>query len=159
MLTDIINPLDEKGDSYIKDTYHFKELLAQVDIEKDDIIGSLDVVGMFPNIPVKKSLEVVNEELLKDESLRLRTEWKPQDISRLLEISVETYFKMMDGKIYFQRDGLPIGKSISKPMAGIYMHWFEKKYVFNEESTFKKNIVFWKRQMDDIYLHLEGNKT
>ena len=60
MLTDIINPLDEKGDSYIKDTYHFKELLAQVDIEKDDIIGSLDVVGMFPNIPVRKSLEVVN---------------------------------------------------------------------------------------------------
>ena len=42
VLTDIINPLDEKGDSYIKDTYHFKELLAQVDIEKDDIIGSLD---------------------------------------------------------------------------------------------------------------------
>ena len=62
---------------------------------------------MFPNIPVRKSLEVVNEELLKDESLRLRTEWKPQDISRLLEISVEAYFKTMDGKIYFQRDGLP----------------------------------------------------
>ena len=82
---------------------------------------------------------------------RLRTDWKPEAVSRLLEISVETYFKTMDGKIYFQRDGLPIGKSISKPMAGIYMHWFEKKYVFNEESTFKKNIVFWKRQMDDIF--------
>ena len=60
--------------SYIKDTYHFKELLAQVDIEEDDIIGSLAVVGMFPNIPVKKMLEVVNEELRKYESLRLRTE-------------------------------------------------------------------------------------
>ena len=83
-------------------------------------------------------MEVVNEEFRKDESLRLRTEWKPQDISRLLEISVETYFKTMDEKIYFQRDGLPIGKSISKPMAGIYMHWFEKKYVFNEESVSRK---------------------
>ena len=132
--------------------------MAQVDIEEGDIIGSLDVIGMFPNIPVKKTLEVVNEELHKDESLRLRTEWKPQDISRLLEISVETYFKTMDGKIYFQRDGLPIGKSISKPMAGIYMHWFEKTYVFNEESTFKKNIVFWKRQMDDIFFIWRGTK-
>ena len=54
------------------------------------------------------------------------------NVSKLLEISVETYFKTLDGKVYFQRNGLPIGKSISKPMAGIYMHWFEKTYVFNE---------------------------
>ena len=55
VLTDIINPLDEKRESYIKDTYHFKEMLTEVDIEEGDIIGSLDVVGMFPNVPVKKT--------------------------------------------------------------------------------------------------------
>ena len=81
-----------------------------------------------------------------------------EDISKLLEISVETYFKTIDGKIYFQRDGLPIGKSISKPMAGIYMHWFEKEYVFNEDSRFKGNIVFWKRQMDDVFFVWRGKK-
>ena len=142
VLTDIINPLDEKGESFIKDTYHFKEMLAGVEIEEGDIIGSLDIVGMFPNIPVKKTLEVVNEGLLNDETLGLRTDWKPEDISKLLEISVETFFKTLDGKIYFQRDGLPIGKSISKPVAGIYMHWFEKNYVFNEGSRFKDNMCF-----------------
>ena len=158
VLTDIINPLDEKGESFIKDTYHFKEMLAGVEIEEGDIIGSLDIVGMFPNITVKKTLEVVNEGLLNDETLGLRTDWKPEDISKLLEISVETFFKTLDGKIYFQRDGLPIGKSISKPMAGIYMHWFEKNYVFNEGSRFKDNIVFWKRQMDDIFFVWRGKK-
>jgi len=158
VLTDIINPLDEKGESFIKDTYHFKEMLAGVEIEEGDIIGSLDIVGMFPNIPVKKTLEVVNEGLLNDETLGLRTDWKPEDISKLLEISVETFFKTLDGKIYFQRDGLPIGKSISKPMAGIYMHWFEKNYVFNEGSRFKDNIVFWKRQMDDIFFVWRGKE-
>ena len=39
-------------------------------------MGSLDVVGMFPNIPVKKALEVVREELENDETLRGRTKWK-----------------------------------------------------------------------------------
>ena len=73
-----------------------------------------------------KTLEVVNEELWEDESLRGRTGWKPEDIFKLLEISVETYFKTLDGQIYFQRDGLPIGKSISKLMAGIYMHWLRR---------------------------------
>ena len=95
---------------------------------------------------------------MSDESLGSRTEWKPEDILKLLEISVETYFKTLDGKIYFQKDGLPIGKSISKPMAGIYMHWFEKNYVFNEGSRFRANIVFWKRQMDDIFFVWRGKK-
>ena len=68
------------------------------------------------------------------------------------DVSVETYFKTIDGKIYFQRDGLPIGKSISKPLAGIYMHWFEKTHIFNKDGEFRNNIVFWKRQMDEIFL-------
>ena len=74
---------------------------------------------MFPNIPVKRILDVVKEELKNDETLGERTDWEVEDISNLLEISIETYFKTLAGKVYFQRDGLPIGKSISKPMTGI----------------------------------------
>ena len=59
-------------------------------------------------------------------------------------------------EIYFQSDGLPIGKAISKPLAEIYMHWLEKKYVFGESSTFRDNIVFWKRQMDDVFFVWRG---
>ena len=55
VLTDIINPTDVKGESYIEDTYHFKELLEQVELEENDIIESLDIVAMFPNVPVKKT--------------------------------------------------------------------------------------------------------
>ena len=43
-------------------------------------------------------------------------------------------------------------------MAGIYMHWFENKYVFNEESPLKKKIVFWKRHMDNMFFVLRGTK-
>ena len=59
--------------------------------------------------------------------------------------------------VYFQRDGLPIGKSTYKPPAGIYMHWFEEKFVFGEDSKFKENIVFRKRQMDDVFFCYEGS--
>ena len=136
-------------------TYHFKEMLQEVEVREDDIIGSLDVVGMFPNIPVKKTLSIVKEEF-HNENVNSRTKWEVEDISKLLEMSIETYFKTLDGKIYFQKDGLPILKSISKPMAGIYMHWFEKTYIFNEDSRFKENIVFWKRQIDDVFFLCEG---
>ena len=84
VLTDIINPIDESGRSFVRDTYHFKEMLSEVEVREDDIIGSLDVVGMFPNIPVKKTLDVVKEELQIDETLTGRTDWKVEDISKLL---------------------------------------------------------------------------
>ena len=42
----------------------------------------------------------------------------------------------LDEKMYFQRDGLLIGKSISKPLARIYMHWFEIIHLFNENGEF-----------------------
>ena len=101
--TRILSPLDEKGDSFIKDTYHFKEMLTLLEVQKADLMGSLDVVGMFPNIPVKKTLEVVREELTNDETLQLRTKWKIDDIMKILEICIETYFKTIDWKIYFQK--------------------------------------------------------
>ena len=68
----------------------------------------------------------------------------------LLEIAMQTYFKTLDGKIYVQEDGTPIGKSISGPLAGIYINWFEKTFVFNKGNRFKP--VFWKRMRDDIFI-------
>ena len=48
--------------------------------------------------------------------------------------------------------------NLSKPLAGIYMHWFERTYVFNDNNQFKDNIVFWKRQVDDIFFVWKGSK-
>ena len=119
-------------------------MLDAVKIEEGCIIGTLDIIGMFPNVPVQKTLEVVREKLETDDSLKLRTKWEVKDIMKLLEISVETYFKTIDGKIYFQRDGLPIGKSISKPLAGIYMHWFEETHILRRMES-SATILFFGR--------------
>ena len=70
----------------------------------------------------KKTLEIKRAKLEQDETLAARTKWSVDDVISLLEISIETYFKTSDRSIYLQRDVLPIGKSISKPLAGIYMH-------------------------------------
>jgi len=150
--------LDERGESFLQDTYHFKSSIKDLEVQDSDLMGTLDIVGMFPNIPVAKTLEVVREELENDTTLSGRTKWKIVDIMKLLEISIETHFKTMDGRIYFQRDGLPIGKSISKPLAGIYMHWFERNFVFNNDNSLKQYLKFWKRQVDDVFFVWSGSK-
>ena len=42
---------------------------------------------------------------------------------------LETQFKTLDGRIFTQTDGTPIGKSISGPLADIYMNWFETEHI------------------------------
>ena len=71
-----MNPIDEKGQYFIKDTYHFREMLSGVAMQHGFKMGSLDIIGMFPNIPVKKALEIVRVELENDETLSGRTKWK-----------------------------------------------------------------------------------
>ena len=39
-----------------------------------------------------------------------------------------------------QVDGTPIRKSISGPLADIYMIWFEEQYVFSDNNMFKPHI-------------------
>ena len=127
-----------------------KESIKNVNLDEDCLMASLDIVGLYPSIPLKKALEVIREKLEADETLPDRTDWKVEDIMKLLEISMETYFKTLDGKIWVQIDGCPIGKSISGEIAEIYMNWFEETFVFNEQNDFQP--IFWKRMRDDIFL-------
>ena len=70
---------------------------------------------------------------------------------KLLEICLETHFKTIDGRILKQIDGTRIGKSISGPIADIFMIWFEEEYVFNDSNEFQPYLKAWKRYQDDIY--------
>ena len=48
---------------------------------------------MLPSIPVNKTLSIIKEELHNDKSLKSRMKWEVDDISKLPEILIETYFK------------------------------------------------------------------
>ena len=150
VLTDILNPLDEAGESFVSNSFELKHFLKQIRINRGSRMKSLDVKALYPSVPVEKALEVTKVRLEEDETLKERTDWSPKEIIDLLRICLETHFKTLDGRIYTQIDGTPIGKSISGPLAGIYMDWFEKEYVYSEECELKPTM--WKRMRDDIFI-------
>jgi len=139
-----------KFNSFIRDSFHLKDMLKDVEIDEFCRLASLDIKSLYPKVPVKKALECTQEALQADTTLKDRTDWAIDDIMKLLEICIETHFKPVDGYIYNQTDGMPIGKSISGPIAGIYLHWFENTYILNETCEFKPH--FWKRMRDDILI-------
>jgi len=114
------------------------------------------VIALYPSIPIEKALECVREKLKNDDTLADRTDWRVDDIIQLLSICLETHFKTIDGRIFTQIDGTPIGKSISGPLADIYMIWFEEQHIFNENNEFRPFIKSWKRFRDDIHVIWSG---
>ena len=47
-------------------------------------------------------------------------------------------------------DNMSIGKSISGPIAGIYLHWFKNTFYLNKTCEFK--LHFGKKMRDDILI-------
>ena len=104
---------------------------------------------MYPMIPLEKSLKLTKEQLKKDILLKERTDCSPEQIINLLRICLETNFRKVEGSLCTQTDGTPIGKSISGPLAGIFVAWLEEQFIKN--GKFKTQIIFWKRMKDDIF--------
>ena len=107
--------------------------------------------SLFPSVPVKQTLSLVQGKLQKDKTLKDRTKWKPEQITNLLKICTEeTHFIDSRGKIWTQTDGTAIGKSISRYLTAIYMEFYENEYVFDPN---KKSFIpiFWVWEVDDVY--------
>jgi len=105
---------------------------------------------MYPSIPIDETLQLVLEELLIDESLSHRTEWKPHNIVKLTRICMETHFKTYEGYILTQTDGSPIGKSFSGCICGIFVANFEKKFVLHNKLRFRA--LFYGKELKMMYI-------
>ena len=84
ILTDILNPLAKSGQSYVENAYDLKNFLDKLSIDNNDV-QAFDVVALYPSIPIPKALDCVRKKLLNDTTLVDRTDWKPDDIIKLLE--------------------------------------------------------------------------
>ena len=112
-LTDILNPLDEQADSFLKNSKQLKEELEMLVIDENCVMGLQDIKSMYPMIPLEKPLKLTKEQLKKDITLKERADWSPEQITNLLMICLETNFRTFEGSICTQTE-----KSISGPLAG-----------------------------------------
>ena len=62
-----LKPLAQKVQSYIKDTNDFLKKLSNLPVLPDNVIlCTIDVVGLYPNIPHEEGLAAIKEQLIKE---------------------------------------------------------------------------------------------
>ena len=59
ILTDTLNPIAQKGESYVDNSYELKNFFATLKIDENDIQSSFNVIMLYPSIPIEKALECV----------------------------------------------------------------------------------------------------
>ena len=55
-LVRILNPLQGTTDSYVTDSTHFVQCIAQISLRESDIMVNFDMVSLFTRVPVDEAL-------------------------------------------------------------------------------------------------------
>ena len=77
-------------------------------------------------MPINEALEVIEEQLKKDETLDDRTTLSPLTITDLIKFCMSSTYFGYEGKIYKQLEGAPMGSHLSPIIADLYMEQFER---------------------------------
>ena len=112
-----LQPLAKKFDSYIKDTNHFLKNLQELgSLPKNAILCTIDVVGLYTNIPHEEGLASIRKHLSNRENKEV-----------INDTSVENnYFQFLD-KTFKQKRGTAIGTKFTPPYSILFMADLEKR--------------------------------
>ena len=65
-IASIISPLAGQGDSFVKNSKHFVEVVNDVSLSSEEIMVNFDVKSSFTNVPVEEAVEIISERLKND---------------------------------------------------------------------------------------------
>ena len=144
-LVDIVKSLP----SYVKDTTHMLKTIEEWNHDgpfPDAHLVTLDVVGLYTNIPHKEIEEAIASYL---ETGQMNGKIPPlSTIMEIVNFVLSNNFFSFEGKSYHQIYGTAMGTPMAPTVANLFMGWLEKKLLDNSPVTIE--MKHWKRFIDDI---------
>ncbi|CAF3685370.1 unnamed protein product [Rotaria sp. Silwood1] len=129
----LIKHLRDTINKNVKNTEDFISKLIDIKIDNDDRLASLDVIDLFNNVPISKSIDIVLERIVKTE-IFCQSNLTKTDLRNLLELC------------------LPMGNVLSPLLADLYMH----EFINNQLHKIKDKLF---RYVDDLFIITKMCKT
>ena len=131
--------------SYIKDTNHFLSKLKNLGkLPQGAILCTIDVVGLYPNIPHSEVLNSLRGFL----ELRDNKQITNHTLIEFAEIVLKINLFEFDQKTFKQVRGTAIETKFAPPYAILFTADLEEKII----NAFEKKRMIWWRYVDDIFL-------
>lgn len=147
--------LDLQSQFICKNSKHFIDKVEQVGMDKSKILISLDIDNMYANIPKAEAIISLKKMLNKSENF---SDSEVEDIVKIVGEIIEQNYFTWKGRTYHDSKGLPMGGPLSALLAEIYIQEFETSEILNLKNRYFKNIDFYCRYVDDIFMVFKGTK-
>ena len=139
-----LQPLAQKVKSYIKDTNHFLNKIKMVRSLPDGaILCTMDVVGLYPNIPHGEGLDSLRRFLETRDNKQISSD----TLTELPEVVLKNNIFEFHEKTFKQKRGTAIGTKFAPSYAILFMANLEEKML----EGFEKKPMIWWRYIDDIF--------
>ena len=118
----------------------------------------MDVVSLYPSIPIERAIECVIE-FMKKHQAEIPTYGIPiQTIKKMLRMVANNYYIHFDGKYYQQTKGVPMGAQYSPLVAIIYMNSVENNILEVLKTQYGVEPLYYGRYVDDTII-INNNTT
>ena len=119
-----LKPLAQCRKSYIKDTNHFIQKLRELPKLPDDCsLCTIDVVGLYPNIPHDDGLETTRRAL----NTRKKQIPSTQSLVEFAECVLKNNVFEHDGRYFYQKRETAIGTKMAPPYSILFMSDLEER--------------------------------
>lgn len=123
-LLPIIQTLERKTATHVKNIKHFAEVVKSVKIAPEDYLLSFDLESLFINVSLDEALDIIGKNLSEDEGLMNKTDLPVDAIMELLEPSLRNCHFQEGQRLFIQEDGLPMLSPQLPIIANIYIKCF-----------------------------------
>lgn len=144
-----LNPLSTRHPSYIKDSYHFVEIVKNLKLPSRFYFFSMDVASLYTNIDIEAGLSAVKNIFGKYPDLT-----RPdKELLELLEINLRRNDFVFNDQFYLQVKGTAMGKRFAPAYANIFMaNWEHEVFL-----KCRKKPLYYFRYLDDIWGIWDGS--
>ena len=116
----------------VKSTNEFLSIVRELEYSENRLLASLDVEGLFTNVPVYDTIDIILKNVYHHSTLQPPTIPEKTMKDLLVLCTTQTPFRNYNGDLYLQIDGVMMGSSLGPTFANYYMPNLG-------EETFKSN--------------------
>ena len=147
-LSELLSPLG-KSNYTVDSTKEFVERIKTLRIPNDHVMISFDVVSLFTNVPLNRTIEIILKKVYDDKLIR--TKIKRDEMRELLILCTQGVPFTFNGETYLQMDGVMMGSPLGALFANIFMCELENTIIPKIQDI----IGNWTRYVDDTFAIIE----
>ena len=138
--------------SYLADTRDMLKSL-KMSIPQNAFLVSFDVESLYTNIPHEDGLAAMSFFLSTNDEV------PSEFLLSLTNFILKSNYFTFDEKWYIQIQGTAMGSAFAPNYANLFMGHWESQSIHNRAaSPLLKNVTFWKRYIDDIFMVFVGSE-